>query len=84
MTAAEQDGVGLCEEAAGGSLEEHPREAAGSGSSRARGRCWDQKVSVHVTLTHLLGGLEVRWINQVAPLKHEKMSLEFHHPVKRK
>lgn len=48
-SAVEQDRVGLCEEAAGKSLEEHPREAAGSGSSGARGRCWYQEVSVSIT-----------------------------------
>lgn len=50
----EQDRVRLCEEAAGGSLEEHPREAAGAGSSGARGRCWFKKVSVSVALTPLV------------------------------
>lgn len=51
---AEQDRVGLCEEAARRSLEEHPREAAGSGSSRARGRCCFKKVRVQMSISYLL------------------------------
>lgn len=50
LSAVEQDGVGLDEEAAGRSLEEYQREAAGSGARRARGRRCFEKVSVDVTL----------------------------------
>lgn len=51
LTAVEQERVRLGEEAAGRSLEEYQREAAGSGSSGARGCCRFKKVRVDVTLT---------------------------------
>lgn len=51
LAAVEQDWVGLCEEAAGRSLEEYQWEAEGSGSAGARWRCGLKKVRTNVTLT---------------------------------